>query len=119
MIGMSDEDECQICFTIYNDSDSKYIRCQYCNIKSCENCMIEYFKIDNIMKCISCNQGWTYDFMECVFDINMLKNTIYPIIEEKIYSLEENMFAGAQSDVQLLLDYRKRQKKISELKLHR
>lgn len=110
--------ECSVCFSTFNKSTHKEIKCESCNEKTCKQCVLHWLKERTNITCPCCNVAWNTDF--CYENVSKKICDDYKRIHtDLIFKIEQTFIEETQPFIQIEKMYEQANKELKETYEHR
>lgn len=112
---MAAADTCTVCLNNYTKSTRKEIRCPYCSIGFCSEC-VKYYCLHNNEDphCMSCKKGWSREFIEISLPSTWITGEYKKHRENILFDREKSRLPEAQ----LIIERHNRAKPYIEERQH-
>ena len=81
-------ESCPICCDIYNNTNKRKIKCNFCHYKTCIGCFKKYcISSINEPNCMNCNKKWSIEFVYSILPKTFINNDFKKHQEELLLEL--------------------------------
>lgn len=94
---MTDVDECQICFELFNNTTHKEVSCLHCGKTVCRSCVAAHIKeLHEEANCIFCSKVWSRNFLASVMTKKFMMKDYKEHRELIVWEQEQSTLPEAQ-----------------------
>jgi hypothetical protein len=95
--------ECAVCVSSYNQSKHLKITCPYCDFSSCRQCNQHWILNENISKCMNCKKEWDRNFLVSAFTKTFISKDYKTHLENVLFDQERALLPATQPIVEKII----------------